>query len=149
MKKLCFLLLLALVSFRAAAQTELKISPVALLIPGLALSVEQGLTESWGLDGDVFFAEDAFYANLSGKYYFNPERGIDRFHIGLFGGGNNSGIGIGFLTGYKVLSRKNFLFEAGLGIGRGFDDAIIGYAKLHIGFRLGRDRAPEAGGGGN
>ncbi len=118
-----------------SAQTEIKLSPVPLLFGYVAASVEQGLSESFGVEGDVYFIEDFLGGSLSGKYYFEPARGIDKFHVGAFIGIQEA-IGVGFLLGYKWLSRKNVIFEIGAGVGRSFDDGVIGYGKLHLGYRF-------------
>ena len=49
-------------------------------------------------------------------------------------------VGVGFLIGYKWISRKNILFEIGAGLGRSFteDDYLLGYGKLHMGYRFGK-----------
>lgn len=138
MKKILFFTAAFLCIQQLAAQTELKISPIPLLFGVGAISIEQGISESFGLDGDIILGEDFFGANLSGKYYFNPERGIDKFHIGAFFGtiGDENTPGIGFLAGTKLISRKNLLFEIGLGVGRNFDGGGLFYGKLHLGYRF-------------
>ena len=138
MKKILTLTVLLLASLHHLnAQTELKVSPLALLFGGLALSAEQQITPSFGLDADILAAVDGFGANLSGKYYFDPNQGIDRFHIGIFAGGiTDNGVGGGFLAGYKWVSSKRIVFEAGVGVGRTFDGGITGYGKLHLGYRF-------------
>jgi hypothetical protein len=138
MKKILILLTFLFASLlRVNAQTELKVSPVALLFGGLALSAEQQISPSFGLDADILAAVDGFGANLSGKYYFDPKVGTDRFHIGIFAGGiTYNGVGGGFLAGYKWISTKRIVFEAGTGIGRTFDGGITGYGKLHLGYRF-------------
>lgn len=138
MKKIWTLPVLLLASLHHLnAQTELKVSPVALLFGGLAFSAEQQIAPSFGLDADILAAVDGFGANLSGKYYFDPREGIDRFHIGIFAGGiTDNGVGGGFLAGYKWVSSKRIVFEAGVGVGRTFDGGITGYGKLHLGYRF-------------
>lgn len=138
MKKILILPLLLLASmYHLNAQTELKVSPVALLFGGLAFSAEKQINPSFGIDADILAAGDGFGANLSVKYYFDPKQGIDRFHIGIFAGGiTDNGIGGGFLAGYKWISTKRIVFEAGAGVGRTFDGGITGYGKLHIGYRF-------------
>ncbi|MBL7826770.1 MAG: hypothetical protein JNJ57_09075 [Saprospiraceae bacterium] len=142
MKKLLFTFLAAGIGFQALAQTELKLSPIPLLFGYVALSVEQQINPSFGIDGDLLLLDGAFGANISGKYYFDPELGIDKFHIGGFlGAYQDAGLGIGFLAGYKWVSRKNVVFELGLGVGRGFDLDVIGYGKLHVGYRFNKKSA--------
>lgn len=74
MKKLLFLALFALSMARITAQTDIKISPVALLFETVAVSVESAVTENFGLDVDGLFNADVIGFNLSGKYYFNPKK---------------------------------------------------------------------------
>lgn len=90
------------------------------------------------VDGDEFKANGVGYG-LQGKYYFNPEKGIDKFYAGLYMRGgqrkftnksNNSGsgttsetfsqsrLGAGISLGYKWVSRQNVVFELGAGAGR-------------------------------
>ncbi len=135
MKKLLLVCALSVYVSQLAAQTDIKLSPIPLLFGYVAASVEQGLSESIGIEGDFILIEDFVGGNLSGKYYFEPEKGIDKFHVGVFVGIQES-VGVGFLAGYKLVSRKNVIFEVGLGIGRSFDDGVIGYGKLHLGYRF-------------
>jgi len=118
---------------------KLKLSP--LLIAGLvAVSIEQGFRGETGVELDILGAEGFFYSYVSGKYYFNPRMGLDRFYAGVFlGGGSDVGAGGGFLIGSKLLSRSNkVLFEIGVGAGRSFTDGnFIPTGKLHFGYRIG------------
>ncbi len=66
-----------------SAQTEVKLSPIPLLFGYVAASVEQGISKSFGIDGDFILIEDFVGGNISGKYYFDPEKGIDKFHVGV------------------------------------------------------------------
>ena len=134
-----FLALMILSSQFLCAQTEVKISPVALLGGLFAISVEQGITDDFGVEADFYGAIEAGGAFVvSAKYYFNPREGLDRFHAGIYAGGiSDTGAGVGFLVGTKIVSRKNILFEIGLGIGRTFDDGFLPYGKLHLGYRFG------------
>lgn len=119
------------------AQTELKISPFALLIPAGAVSLEYGVSESFGVEIDAVAGGGGGYVTGNAKYYFNPRAGLDRFHIGMFmSSGVESSPGIGFLIGSKIVSPKNVLFEFGLGGGRSFDGGGVVYWKLHVGYRL-------------
>ena len=136
MKKLLIAATFIFCFVRLNAQTEVKLSPIPLLFGYVAVSVEQQVNPDFGVDLDLYLIEDFFGGNLSAKYYFNPDRGIDKFHVGAFGGVQYESVGVGFLAGYKWLSRKNITFELGLGIGRSFDDGAIGYAKFHLGYRF-------------
>ncbi len=142
MKKLTLLSLLVLFVGRINAQTEIKISPAALLFEVVAISVETAVTSSIGMEADAIFGQEDFRFNINGKFYFNPKSRIDGFHVGAFLGnvGDTESVGLGFLVGYKILSKKRLLFEAGLGLGRSFDDGIVGYGKLHLGYRFGKGK---------
>jgi hypothetical protein len=124
-----------------SAQTDLKISPVALLFERLAFSAEFGVGrgDDFGLDVDLIIYSGPISYNVSGKYYFQPKRGLDGFHIGAFAGnlGDEDSFGLGFLAGFKAVSLKRVVFEVGLGVGRSFISyGAIGYGKLHVGYRL-------------
>mgnify|MGYP005854082181 CR=1 FL=1 len=140
--KLALFALFALMHVRVVhAQVELKSSPVLLLFEVFNFSVEKPLSEDWGIEGDIWVVfDEGLYGSFNGKYYLNPLRGADGIHVGGFlGASPDLGVGIGFLGGYKWVSSKNFLFEAGLGIGRaiGYDaEGVIPYGKLHIGLRI-------------
>lgn len=146
MKKLLFILLFAITVFHLKAQVEVKLSPVPLLFGDIALSVEGAVGESFGLDGDLWVGSgDTFDGNVafnfSGKYYFNPEKRIDKFHVGVFLGVQNTAPGLGFLIGYKWVSSKNVVFELGGGIGRSLDgEDVLGYFKFHLGYRFNRKK---------
>ena len=140
-KQLFSFLILSVFSFHfLQAQTEIKISPVGLIAGVIAVSIEQGISDDFGVEADFYGAFDAGGALIvSAKYYFNPQRGLDRFHAGIYAGGiSDTGAGVGFLVGTKIISKKNILFELGFGLGRTFDDGFLPYGKLHIGYRFGR-----------
>lgn len=143
MKKLLLITLFIAAVSHVKAQFEIKISPIPLLFGGLALSAEGAINESVGLDGDLYvFGSDFDFnntfvgGNFSAKYYFDPAKGIDKFHVGIFAGVQESAPGLGFLIGYKWVSRKNIVFEIGAGIGRSFDGGALGYGKFHLGYRF-------------
>lgn len=142
MKKFFLVLVSSACLFRLSAQTEVKVSPIPLLFGYVAASVEQGFNPSFGLDASLYYIEESWGGNLSAKYYFNPEKGIDKFHVGAFLGAQESAPGLGFLLGYKWVSTKNVIFELGGGLGRSFDDTVLGYGKFHIGFRFGKKSKP-------
>ena len=121
-----------------AQQFEIKLSP--LLIAGVgAVALEYGVNDEFGVEWDGVAAEGGFYTYFSGKYYFNPRKGLDRFYGGIFlGGGAEIGAGAGFLLGTKILSRNNkVLFEIGFGLGRSLGDfGVLPAGKLHFGYRI-------------
>lgn len=121
-----------------AQQFEVKLSPLLLAGVG-AVAVEYGINDEFGVEWDGVTAEDGFYTYFSGKYYFNPRKGLDRFYGGIFlGGGAEQSAGLGFLLGTKILSRNNkVLFEIGLGLGRSLSYlGILPAGKLHLGYRI-------------
>lgn len=125
-------------SIRLSSQTEVKISPLALIFGAGGFGIEYGLNAELGFELSTIFTGDGGIVWGSGKYYFNPREGLDRFHVGLFVAGGSGLAGLGIFAGTKIISRKNILFEFGLGAGRSFDDGIIPYASLSLGYRFNR-----------
>lgn len=148
MKKFIVLILVCAFTFKIQAQTELKINPLGLLFSSPDLSAEFGVAENIGIepfigvsflkltvDGDGYKSNGLGYG-VNGKYYFSPDKGIDKFYSGIYmrggnskytGQGNNSGdsfsrnyFGVGLSLGYKWVSRQNIVFDLGGGIGRKF-----------------------------
>jgi hypothetical protein len=151
MKKLFFPIcfLVAMVS-QSNAQVDVQINPLALLFGSIDLTAEFPVSQDFGIEGGLdynfqsFDIDDIEYKNNGvgiravGKYYFNPNRGIDRWNIGAYmkfvtGTSSaedattadrdevkNTRFAVGFYTGYKWVSRKNIIFELGLGLGRNF-----------------------------
>lgn len=122
----------------AAQQFEIKLSPLLLASVG-AVAVEYGVNDEFGLEWDGIAAGGSFYTYFSGKYYFNPRKGLDRFYGGVFlGGGAELGAGLGFLLGTKILSRnEKVLFEIGVGLGRSLGEiGALPAGKLHFGYRI-------------
>jgi len=118
------------------AQVEIKINPLALIFETVHLSIEKPIGDTWGMEGETVFGGGVFLFGLNGKAYLKPKYGADRFHIGLFAaGGSGLGVGAGFFTGYKILSKQGIILELALGIGRG-TESFIPYGKLHFGYRL-------------
>lgn len=142
MKKIIICLLI-FTSTNLFSQVEMKTNPVALLFEIGLLSLEYNNQKDWGGEIDLGFGQDFFVAYVTGKHYFNPKRGADKFNVGVFAGGfsadGDSGGGLGFFAGYKAVSEKNILLEIAYGIGRDFGDSGIGilpYAKFHLGYRF-------------
>lgn len=126
------------------AQTEVKLNPIALLFSNISAGVEFGLSEDFGIEPRLLVDFNSYEYDgedseglrvgviVEGKYYFNPEVGIDKWYIGAytkFLSGkygyvdydvNYTRFALGFLTGYKWVSSKNIVFELGLGVGRAF-----------------------------
>ncbi len=173
---------------RSNAQVDVQINPVGILFRSIDLTAEFPVSEDFGVEGalgydfqsykidDLDYKNNGFGVRAIGKYYFGPENGIDRWNIGGYlrvSSGKstaeeadagktevkNNKFAVGFYTGYKWVSRKNVVFELGLGIGRNFvrkfefDDGsevdtsdipllnIDIFGRLSLGYRF--------GGGGN
>lgn len=172
-----WLFLLMIATLPTYSQTDISVNPIGLLFKSIDASIEQSLSENFGLEGSANFnfnsysvlgddlKSNGFGIRALGKYYFKPERGTDKFHIGPYArvGYNsidysrdkvsNFRFAIGFYAGYKWVSQKNIIFEIGLGLGRAFlnkyssDDssfnindwpsfALDGTGKLAIGYRF-------------
>jgi hypothetical protein len=127
------------------AQTDVKINPIGALFGSPDISAEFGVNESVGIEPllgisfgsvtvlDEKFKSSGFRVGAIGKYYFNPDKGTDKFWAGLYlrGGGStsktsgstnesfsNRRMSAGLALGYKWVSRKNIVFELGFGAGR-------------------------------
>lgn len=144
MKNLFLFVIAILFSLQLKSQVEISTNPIALLYEVGLFSLDYAANDDWSVGADiaVFSGGGVFYIN--GKHYFNPRQGADRFFFGSFAGaagldgGDDSGAGLGFLLGYKWMSKKNVTFEIAWGGGRDFKDEIgfLPYAKLHLGYRF-------------
>lgn len=171
LQSLLSLFFLLLLSVPAFSQTDATINPIGLLFSSVNASIERSGSDHFGIEGSLSFnfssydiVGEAFGSNgfgirAIGKYYFKPEKGIDKFHIGPYVryGYNsikytdnrikNSRISIGFYTGYKWVSQNNIIFELGFGLGRGLlniysdidygpDFSLDATGKLAVGYRF-------------
>jgi len=142
MKNLFLAFCLLAFSTTATAQFEIKSNPIALLFEVGAVSMEYSNLKDWGGQLDIYAAEDGGVVFGSAKYYLIPKYGADRFHVGAFVSQPFDGdrLGIGFLIGYKLVSKKRIVFEVGIGAGRLLGDNssfdVTGYGNLNIGYRF-------------
>lgn len=148
MRKLTIFFLFFVLAKSASAQFDLTINPVSLLFSSVDISGEYGIKPSFGLEGtlgydyggysvgDVDVKNQGIGIRLIGKYYFNPNRNIDKFNIGPYvkfatrkgkyedgvstSNITNTRFAVGFYVGYKWVSAGRFVFELGLGAGRAF-----------------------------
>lgn len=150
MKKLIFPILLTFVfAYKSTAQVDVQINPIGILFSSINVTAEFGVSDDFGIEGGLDydfqnfdidgseFRNNAVGIRAIGKYYFGPEDGIDRWTIGGYTrfvtgtssaddaqpGRNevkNTKFALGFYTGYKWVSKKNIVFELGLGVGRNF-----------------------------
>lgn len=139
-------LIATVLTLSLSAQTELKINPIGALFSSPDLSAEFGVKDNIGIEpyigaswynltvSDTKFKSTGVGYGLNGKYYFSPDKGIDKFYAGIYlrGGsstfksdstGSNDSfkrnrLGAGLSLGYKWVSRNNVIFEVGGGLGR-------------------------------
>ena len=142
MKNLLTCLFFILFSFQLKSQVEISTNPLALLFEAGVLGLEYIPNQDWGVGLDMFGAADVGFVYASGKHYFNPKVGGDRFNVGAFIGGagdfGDTGFGLGFFGGYKWISSRNITLDLALGAGRDFSDVIgvLPYVKFNIGYRF-------------
>ena len=144
MKKLLTLIAAVFTLSTAWSQTELKINPIGALFSNPDLSAEFGVADNIGIEPYIGaswykiavdnndYKSKGFGYGVNGKYYFSPEKGIDKFYAGLYlrGGSSNfksdssnanftrNRLSLGLSLGYKWVSRNNVVFEIGAGVGR-------------------------------
>ena len=135
MKKILIVCVFALGFLQAQAQLEVKASPIPLLFGAFVGGVEYNLSDAWGIEADIAGIDDTFVFLVSGKQYFSPKYGADKFHLAAFIGVADGAAG-GFYIGQKWLSKEGVIFEIAAGLGRS-SDTIFPYGKLHIGYRFG------------
>ncbi len=128
-------------SFAAKSQVELSANPFLLLWGYVQAGVDLNVTEDWSIGADVFAAEGGGLVYATGKYFFSPRQGCDKFNVGAFiGGGGGDGdtaLGVGFLLGYKAVSSKRVLLDMALGAGRGSGGLeVFPYFKFNLGYRF-------------
>ena len=141
------LAIFAFSAFKAHAQVDATINPINLLFGTITVGADVVLTDEFSVEAtlgytsrkDDVLAADAKYTGipiqLIGKYYFNPDRGADKFYADVFlryvnrsykydddsanfSDFNQSRIGAGIGFGYKTVSRSNIVFDFGLNVGR-------------------------------
>ncbi len=137
-KYFLFILLAASIQFQAKAQVDIQVNPIALLFEAVQVSADFGIGQNGSIALDAIGIDGDFALFGIGKYYMNPNLGADRFYIGGFLGAiADEGAAIGFLAGYKWVSRQGINFEFALGVGRGGGDIeVVPYGKLTVGYRF-------------
>ena len=144
---LAICLLMGLFAPKAFTQVELKINPIGILFNNPDVAAEFLIAENFGVEGKVGvrwykvndgfdeYKANGFNIIGSGKYYFKPDQGCDKFYIGAylkFGNStadasnsddsfSNTRLALGPIIGYKwVASSGKVVFELGFGVGRAF-----------------------------
>lgn len=142
-KSMLLIILLSGLSKNAFSQLELKTFPIALLFEVIPIDVEYGFKEDLSVDGSFLgVLDEGVLFDVGVRYYFNPsDKKCDKFFVaGFLGGGTDYGLGPGFGTGYKWLSRRNLIFEIGIGVGRAYGsdiEEVYPWGRLHLGYRFG------------
>lgn len=183
MKSRLIILSLALFAFsftKMNAQVDVTVNPIGILFGNLSLGADFILADEFSLEGQIGIGlgNDDFtglkWSNIPitavGKYYFNPKNGADGFYADAFlrfvsrsykadddntvyATYSQTRLGLGIGIGYKVVSRKNIVFDIGFGVGRALLDntsfnsdgeefevdwpGIMFQGKLGIGYRFG------------
>lgn len=130
--------------FSMQAQLDVSVNPLGLLFGSYDVSVEKGISESFGVEltagfssqkyelGEEKVSSSGFGARIMGKYYFSPKNGIDRFNVAPYIkiGSNkfddgadkvtNFRFAAGVYLGYKIVASSNVFFELGFGLGKAF-----------------------------
>lgn len=140
------LAMFAFSTVRMNAQIDVTINPLGLLYGGINVGADFALSEEFSIEANVGYnaasesvsGSDAKYTGIPiqavGKYYFGPDKGADKFYGAAFfryvnrsykydDNTNNadfkqSRFGVGLGIGYKVVSKKNIVFDIGFGLGR-------------------------------
>lgn len=143
--------IIAFASFQTQvqAQVDATVGPLGLLFGKITVGADVMVSEQFSIEGNVGYVSrddkgfsDQKYTSVPvmaiGKYYFNPDKGADKFYASVFlryvnrsysasldslGTSNTaaftqSRIGAGFGIGTKMVSRSNIVFDFGLQLGR-------------------------------
>ena len=126
----------------AQAQVDLTLNPIGILFGGINVGADFGVSENFSIEATLGYGSnkilDVQGTNIpviaTGKYYFSPKQGADRFYADAFLRYMNrqwnyddntnqldytsNRFGIGFGVGYKVVSKGGFVFDVNLGGGR-------------------------------
>lgn len=132
---------------QSKAQVDVTLNPIGLLFGDLNAGVDFVLSENFSVEGtigigtgDDDFGDAKYFAlpiTVFGKYYFNPDKGADKFYADaflrfvtrsvtyddnstFFSDYSQTRVGIGFGIGYKIVSKGGLVFDIGFGAGRAF-----------------------------
>lgn len=143
----------ALCSFDAKAQIDATINPIGLLWGNLSIAGDYVISDAISVEGAIGFGSgDALSdtykwrnipVTVSGKYYFNPDDGADKFYtaawlryvgrkyevedqMSSFVDFTQTRLGLGISVGFKSVSRSGIVFDINFGAGR----ALVDETKL-------------------
>ena len=147
-QKLSLLVLAIIFATNGFSQVEVKFNPIGALFGQIPVSVEYILNDNMGAEATFGYyykkvgdfndvtKSSGFVTNGLFKYYFNPEKGGDKFYgfpyvryvtrSFTFTDNNEeinasySAFGIGFGLGYKWVADSGILLDFGLGAGKNF-----------------------------
>lgn len=148
-KRSIFTLLVGLTTlFSVNAQIDVSVNPLGILFGTYGASVEKGFSENFGVEltadysaikydlGADDVSSNGFGARIMGKYYFGPDKGIDKFNVAVYFryGSNtfnnlsdvevsNTRVAAGLYIGYKTVANSGLFFEIGLGGGKAFTNS--------------------------
>ena len=137
---LLFCIVLSIASAQAQGRLELKADVLGVFESAIGLSGEYLLLPEWGIEAGMGYQAYRFVSNdypetvtikyvnthLSGRHYFKPKYGSDRFFIGAVADyyhilsravgkqeieNPDNTLGIGVEPGYKWITKKNILIE--------------------------------------
>lgn len=145
MKKVLFIIFLALCGINASAQTDLTTSPAGFFLGNANLYIDHVTGDRWSVELGLGYSYDTYtqaetdyqskgaILRILGKYYMNEEKVASGFYFGPYLRGavakidNNADqkyrrLGLGGFTGYKWLIADKLILELGMG---------VGYAVVH------------------
>jgi hypothetical protein len=147
MRNLLVILVLSCTALTSQAQVDLKINPIGTIFGSPDLSAEFAANEQFGIElvvgpvansfnlTNVDFKRRGFVGYIAGKYYINPDRGMDNLSIGVYAKNRfvnynaeveeevdenfqRNKIALGFLVSQKWVSDNNLVFGIDAGLGR-------------------------------
>lgn len=136
------------------AQIDLKINPIGALFGSPDVSADFALSDKFSVEGGLGlnlgkfeigsteYKRSGFNVFAVGKHYFNPDKGADKFGVGIYSKFKNinsktsidgvadddnytrTRLALGLQIGWKKVSDSGFIFEFDLGAGRALVDNI-------------------------